>query len=51
VVSQSETSVVTNVTVQDQTGAVCVRITNLEGTISPQLNRLIGTKSALPVIG
>jgi NAD(P)-dependent dehydrogenase (short-subunit alcohol dehydrogenase family) len=51
VVSQSETSVVTNVTVQDQTGAVCVRITNLEGTISPQLNRLIGAKSALPVIG
>jgi len=46
VVSQSETSVVTNVTVQDQTGAVCVRITNLEGTISPQLNRLIGAKTA-----
>jgi len=44
VVSQSETSVVTNVTVQDDTGAVCVRITNLEGTISPQLNRYIGVK-------
>jgi hypothetical protein len=51
VVSQSETSVVTNVTVQDQTGAVCVRITNLEGTISPQLNRLIGAKSAPVGVG
>ena len=51
VVSQSETSVVTNVTVQDQTGAVCVRITNLEGTISSQLNRLFGVKSAPVGVG
>jgi NAD(P)-dependent dehydrogenase (short-subunit alcohol dehydrogenase family) len=45
VVKQSETSVVTNVTVQDESGAVCVLITNLEGTISPQLNRYIGAKT------
>ena len=44
VVSQSETSVVTNVTVQDESGEVCVLITNLEGTISPHLNRFIGAK-------
>ena len=44
VVSRSETSVLTHVTVQDEQGAVCVRITNLEGTISPQLNRFIGKK-------
>ncbi len=44
VVSQSETSVLTIVTVQDEQGEVCVRITNLEGTISPQLNRFIGKK-------
>lgn len=51
VVSQSETSVLTNVTVQDETGAICVRITNLEGTISPQLNRLIGVKAAVAEAG
>ena len=45
VVSQSETSVVTVVTVQDDQGEVCVRITNLEGTISYGLNRMIGVKS------
>lgn len=44
VVSRSETSVLTNVTVQDEQGEVCVRITHLEGTISPQLNRFIGVK-------
>ncbi len=51
VVKQSETSVVTNVTVQDESGAVCVLITNLEGTISPQLNRYIGAKPAVNVEG
>jgi NAD(P)-dependent dehydrogenase (short-subunit alcohol dehydrogenase family) len=51
VVTQSETSVLTNVTVQDETGAVCVRITNLEGTISPQLNRLIGVKTPVAEAG
>jgi len=51
VVRQSETSVVTNVTVQDETGAVCVFITALEGTISPQLNRYIGAKAAVNVEG
>lgn len=45
VVSQSETSVVTDVIVQDSEGAVCVQITNLEGTISPGLNRFIGIKN------
>jgi hypothetical protein len=45
VVSQSETSVLTNVTVQDEQGEVCVRITHLEGTISPQLNRFFGPQN------
>jgi NAD(P)-dependent dehydrogenase (short-subunit alcohol dehydrogenase family) len=51
VVSQSETSVVTNVTVQDMTGEVCIRITNLEGTISPQLKRLIVPKVETSTVG
>jgi NAD(P)-dependent dehydrogenase (short-subunit alcohol dehydrogenase family) len=51
VVTQSETSVVTNVTVQDDQGAVCVRITNLEGTISYGLNRMIGVKNAVGEAG
>jgi NAD(P)-dependent dehydrogenase (short-subunit alcohol dehydrogenase family) len=51
VVTQSETSVVTNVTVQDESGAVCVLITNLEGTISSQLGRYIGAKTAVNVAG
>ncbi len=51
VVTQSETSVVTNVTVQDESGEVCVQITNLEGTISPLLNRYIGAKSTESVTG
>ena len=46
VVSHRETSVVVDVIVQDATGAVCVRITHLEGTISQQLNRFIGVKAA-----
>ena len=51
VVTQSETSVVTNVTVQDESGEVCVQITNLEGTISPLLNRYIGAKSTESIVG
>lgn len=51
VVSQSETSVVTNVTVQDESGEVCVRITNLEGTISTQLGRFIGAKNSVGTAG
>ncbi len=51
VMKQSETSVVTNVTVQDESGAVCVLITSLEGTISPQLNRYIGAKAAVNFAG
>jgi NAD(P)-dependent dehydrogenase (short-subunit alcohol dehydrogenase family) len=51
VVSQSETSVVTNVTVQDDQGEVCLQITNLEGTISYGLNRIIGVKAPVTEAG
>ncbi|MCL4561262.1 MAG: KR domain-containing protein [Chloroflexi bacterium] len=42
VVSQSETSVVGDILVQDEQGQLFVRITGLEGTISKQLKRFIG---------
>ncbi len=46
IVSQSETSVVGNITVQDPQGNLFVYIKGLEGTISPHLNRLIGRHSS-----
>jgi hypothetical protein len=43
--SQSETSVVGNITVTDPQGEVYVEIAGLEGTISQQLKRFIGVRS------
>ena len=43
VTSQSETSVVADISVQDELGEVYVNITGLEGTISKQLKRLFGS--------
>jgi hypothetical protein len=40
VTSQSETSVVVDITVRDEQGKTYVNITGLEGTISKQLKRL-----------
>lgn len=42
--SQSSTSVVGNILVQDQQGRTYMRLDGLEGTISPFLNRFIGRK-------
>jgi NAD(P)-dependent dehydrogenase (short-subunit alcohol dehydrogenase family) len=42
VTSQSETSVVADITVLDEQGQTYVNITSLEGTISKQLKRLFG---------
>ena len=42
--SQTSTSVVGNILVQDDRGQVYMRLDGLEGTISPFLNRLIGKK-------
>lgn len=42
--SQSETSVVGNITVTDAAGETYVRLDGLLGTISPYLNRFIGRK-------
>jgi NAD(P)-dependent dehydrogenase (short-subunit alcohol dehydrogenase family) len=42
--SQSSTSVVGNILVQDDQGSTYVRLDGLEGTISPYLNRYIGKK-------
>ena len=43
VTSQSETSVVADITVRDEEGQTYVNITGLEGTISKQLKRLFGS--------
>ena len=43
VTSQSETSVVADITVQDEQGETFVNITSLEGTISKKLQRLFGS--------
>jgi len=42
--SQSSTSVVGNILVQDDQGRTYIRLDGLEGTISPYLNRYIGRK-------
>jgi NAD(P)-dependent dehydrogenase (short-subunit alcohol dehydrogenase family) len=42
--SQSPTSVVGNILVQDEQGSTYMRLDGLEGTISPYLNRFIGKK-------
>ncbi len=42
--SQSSTSVVGNILVQDDQGATYMRLDGLEGTISPYLNRFIGKR-------
>ncbi|RPJ52071.1 MAG: KR domain-containing protein [Chloroflexi bacterium] len=42
--SQSATSVVGNILVQDGQGSTYIRLDGLEGTISPYLNRFIGKK-------
>ena len=42
--SQSSTSVVGNILVQDDQGATYMRLEGLEGTISPYLNRFIGKR-------
>lgn len=42
--SRSPTAVVGNILVQDAEGSTYIRLDGLEGTISPQLNRLIGRK-------
>lgn len=42
--SQSDTSVVGNITVTDPAGNIYVRLDGLQGTISPYLNRFIGRK-------
>lgn len=44
--SQSSTSVVGNILVQDDQGRTFMRLDGLEGTISPYLNRYIGRKEA-----
>ncbi len=45
--SQSETAVVGDLTVQDSTGQTYVWIKGLQGTISPRLNNLIGSRAAV----
>ena len=42
--SQSDTSVVGNILVQDDEGRAYMRLDGLQGTISPFLNRYIGKK-------
>jgi len=42
--SQSSSSVVGNILVQDDQGRTCMRLEGLESTISPQLNRYIGRR-------
>jgi NAD(P)-dependent dehydrogenase (short-subunit alcohol dehydrogenase family) len=42
--SQSPTSVVGNILVQDDQGSIYMRLEGLQGTISPYLNRFIGKK-------
>ena len=42
IVSQSDTAVVGNLTVQDADGHIYARMTKLQGTISPRLNNIIG---------
>jgi hypothetical protein len=44
--SQSATSVVGNILVQDDQGNTYIRLDGLEGTISPYLNRFIGRKES-----
>lgn len=44
--TQSSTSVVGNILVQDDAGATYVHLDGLQGTISPHLNRLIGKRAA-----
>ncbi len=46
ITAQSETAVVGNLAVQDLSGQSYVRITGLQGTISPRLNEKIGARSA-----
>lgn len=43
--SQSSTSVVGNILVQDEQGRTYIHLDGLEGTISPYLNRFIGKKA------
>jgi NAD(P)-dependent dehydrogenase (short-subunit alcohol dehydrogenase family) len=45
--SQSSTSVVGNILVQDEQGQAYIRLDGLEGTISPDLNRFIGRKASV----
>jgi NAD(P)-dependent dehydrogenase (short-subunit alcohol dehydrogenase family) len=45
--SQSNTSVVGNIQVQDEQGNLLMRLDGLDGTISPYLNRYIGKKEAV----